>query len=205
MPRTTTIISDGFCGHLRYLDMTRRKMERLLVTKQIVMRDISQIYAGLYLDAVASFEKMIEGLFIGLVSGRLTSNSVRIVPLVSFANGPSVRRVIFGGQNYVDWLPYHYTERRANAFFRNGVPFTSLDHDDKQRIQTLGYIRNAIAHRSDHSKRVFLDQVLSDQNLMSSEKSPPGYLRSIFRSAPQQRRYEELVNSMALISTKLCS
>lgn len=206
MPRTAIVISNRFRGHLRHLDMTRRKMEGLFAAQQIVARDLNQIYAGLYLDAVASFEKMIEDLFIGLATGRLTSNSVQIVLLVTFANAPSVRPVIFGGRNYVDWLPYNNTERRADVFFRKGIPFTSaLDSNDKQRILTFGYIRNAIAHRSGHSERVFKSQVLGNQNLMSGERSPAGYLRSVFRFSPQQRRYEDLVNSMALISTKLCA
>ena len=182
MPRSSALISNDFRGHLRSLDMTRRKMERLLVTKQIVVRDINQIYAGLYLDAIASFEKMIEDLFIGLATGRLASNSVQIVPLISFANNISVRPAIFGGRGYVDWLPYDNTESRARVFFRKGIPFTSsLDGNDKQRIRTFGYIRNAIAHRSDYSKRVFENRVLANQNLMRGEMSPAGYLRSVFR------------------------
>ena len=72
MPRSATTLSNRFAGHLRFLNMTRNKMERLLSTNDIVTRDINQVYAGLYLDAVASFERLIEELFIGLASGRLT-------------------------------------------------------------------------------------------------------------------------------------
>ena len=205
MPRTATTVSDRFYGHMRYLDMTRRKMERLLATKQIVVRDVNQIYAGLYLDAIASFEKMIEDLFIGLATGRLESNSVQIVPLVSFANNKAVRPIIFAGRSYADWLPYHYTERRAKVFFREGIPFTSLSSGDKTQLETLGVIRNAIAHRSDYSTRLFQNRVIGSQSLMNREKSPAGYLRSIFRASPLQRRYEDFVNSMATIAVKLCA
>jgi len=44
-------------------------METLLGKGIIVRRDIEQIYNGLYLDAVCSFERFIEGLFIGLLVG----------------------------------------------------------------------------------------------------------------------------------------
>ena len=205
MPRAATSLSSKFSGHLRYLDITRNKMERLLSTNDIVIRDINQVYAGLYLDAVASFERLIEDLFVGLASGRLTVSSVSVVPLVSFTSRRYIYGIISGGRSYVDWLPYSRTEDLANRFFQQGMPFTTLSNNEKRQIETLGFIRNAIAHRSDHSKRVFRNRVLGSQNLMSREKTPVGYLRSEFRVSPTQRRYEDFVNSMALMASKLCS
>ena len=111
MPRAATSLSSEFSGHLRYLDMTRNKMERLLSTNDIVIRDINQVYAGLYLDAVASFERLIEDLFIGLASDGLTVSSVPVVPLVSFTSRRSIYGIISGGRSYVDWLPYSRTEK----------------------------------------------------------------------------------------------
>ena len=205
MPRAATSLSSKFSGHVRYLDMTRNKMERLLSTNDIVIRDIDQVYAGLYLDAVASFERLIEDLFIGLASGRLTVSSVQAVPLVSFTNKRAMYEIISGGRRYVDWLPYNRTEDLANRFFQQGLPFTTLSNSEKRQIEMLGFVRNAIAHRSDHSKRVFQNNVIGNQSLMNREKTPAGYLRSVFRVSPLQRRYDDFVNSMAAIAIKLCS
>ena len=205
MPRTTMSLSSEFSGHLRSLEMTRTKMERLLAADDIVTRDINQVYVGLYLEAITSFERLIENLFIGLLSGRLTANSTAVMPLISFRNRQVVRAIVYSGRDYVDWLPYNRTEQLAERFFRQGTPFTSLNSRDKDEIRTCVYIRNAIAHKSRHSTRMFEQHVLRNQRLMSREKTPAGYLRSIFRAAPSQRRYQHFVLTMATIATKLCS
>ena len=204
MPRTTTSLSSEFSGHLRNLEMTRTKMERLLSTGDIVTRDINQVYVGLYLEVIASFERLIENLFIGLLSGGLITNSKSVVPLISFRNRQAIRAIVYSGRNYGDWLPYDRTEQLANRFFRQGIPFTSLDSSDKDQIRTCLYIRNAIAHKSRYSKRIFERYVLGSQSLMPRERTPVGYLRSIFRAAPIQRRYEHFTIAMATIASKLC-
>ena len=113
--------------------------------------------------------------------------------------------MVFGGQNYVDWLPYRHTEQRALAFFRNGSPFTHLNGQDKALIEQLLYVRNAIAHKSDHAKRMFDEKIISTLSLTPREKTPAGYLRSIFRTAPNQTRYEYLILEIAAVAQKLCN
>jgi hypothetical protein len=60
-------------AHLKSLEWTRTKMERLLSEGAIVRRDIEKVYKGLYLDAITSFEGLVEELFLGLLVGRLVS------------------------------------------------------------------------------------------------------------------------------------
>ena len=205
MPRSSKNLSSRFAGHLCYLDQTRKKMDNLLVARGIVHRDIHQVYAGLYIEAITSFERLIENLFVGLLSGSVTSTANQVTPLVSFRNRQAMRSIVYGGRKFGDWLPYDRTEQLANRFFRNGLPFTSLNSADKRHIGTVMYIRNAIAHKSDYSKRMFERNVLRGQMLTSREKTPTGYLRSVFRTAPAQNRYQQLTIEMASIATKLCS
>ena len=180
-------------------------MEALFANRNIVTRDIHQVYAGLYLEAITSFEQLIEQLFIGLLSGRIALNGQTSTPLVSFRSARAVRPILFQNRAYLDWLPYSQTERRANDFFRNGLPFSSLDHRDKDLIQQCIYTRNAIAHKSTHSLEMFRKHVLGTQNLMAKERRPIGYLRSIFRASPQQNRYEHFIQGMASVAAKLCT
>ena len=205
MARPATSLSREFSGHLRYLEFTRTKMEKLLANGDIVTRDINQVYVGLYLEVTTSFESLIENLFIGLLSGRLLVESKSIVPLVSFKNMVTVRAIVYGGRNYADWLPYRHTEDRAGQFFWNGAPFSCLNAREKELIANGLYIRNAIAHKSKHASNIFESHVLGNQVLMSRERTPEGYLRSIFRTAPVQNRYENFMHEMASIATKLCS
>ena len=204
MPRTSTSLSNDFIGHLRYLEHTRTKMDRLLTDRCIVIRDIHQVYGGLYLEAITSFERLIEDLFVGLLSGSLVSVSAQVSPLVSFKNQQALRPIVYAGRQFGDWLPYDRTEQIAKRFFRRGTPFTTLDDTDKRQISTFMYIRNAIAHKSDYSRHVFENRVLAGKILTSRERTPVGYLRSIFRTAPIRNRYQQLTIEMASIATKLC-
>jgi len=204
MVRPAISLANKFIGHLNYLEKTRAKMEKLLTTGAIVRRDIEQVYAGLYLEAITSLERLIESLFIGLLVGRIAPGSSEIVQRVSFKSDRVARDVVFGGRNYVDWLPYHYTEQRAKAFFRNGLPFTSLDRADKRQVESLLYIRNVIAHKSSHSERMFEQEVIGALPLMPRERTPAGFLRSIFRTAPVKTQYENVVEEMVEVALKLC-
>ncbi len=205
MPSPATSLSRRFSGHLRYLEYTRTKTERLLARGQLVNRDINQVYVGLYLEVMTSFERLIEDLFIGLLKGTYTVYAHPVVPLISFRSLTAVHPIIFRGREFMDWLPYKRTEERARQFFQNGVPFSCLEQRDKELIQKCMYIRNAIVHKSEHSLDMFERHVLSNQNLMSREKVPAGYLRSVFRATPNQNRYENVVQEIASMAAKLCA
>ena len=204
MATSTFICACNFISHLRYLDPTRLKMETLLGKSVIFRRDIEQIYNGLYLDAVCSFERFIEVLFIGLLVGRFNHPSPHVIPRVTFKSDMVARDVVVGGNRYVDWLPYDRTEQRAKAFFRNGLPFTSFQSQDKQLIEQIFYIRNAIAHKSNYSKKIFEIHVIGSISIVPRDRNPAGFLRTKFRISPVQTHYENLIVQMANIAIKLC-
>jgi len=206
VPRPAVGLAYNFIGHTRYLEKTRTKMEQLLGQGAIVRRDIEQVYEGLYIEAFTSFEQFIEDLFVGILVGRLQAPSQSIVPRISCGCDRVAREVVFGGENYVDWLPYERrTEKRAEAFFRNGLPFKSLQSADKQQLEEFGYIRNAIAHKSAYSQQQFEKKVIGALPLAPRDRTPAGYLRSIFRMAPAQTRYENIISQMGSIAVKLCA
>lgn len=205
MAKQVSVHFNSFVSHLNNLEKTRKKTESLLLKRIVVRRDIEQVYEGLYMGAITSFENWIEDLFIGLLVGRLQHCSSLVAPRVSFKSGRVAREIIFSDRNYVDWLPYRYTEKRATAFFRNGSPFTCLNRTDFKKLEIISCIRNAIAHKSAYSKNKFEDEVIGSSPVTQQERTPSGYLRGIFRITPSQTRYENLINEMASIAKKLCS
>ena len=209
MPKQVSDHFNSFVSHLNNLEKTRKRMESLLLKRIVVRRDIEQVYEGLYMSSITSFENWIEDLFIGLLVGRLKHCSAAVVPRVSFKSDHVAREVIFSDRNYVDWLPYRFTQKRANAFFRNGMPFTCLNKPenkpDLKKLQILFYIRNVVAHKSAYSKKKFEDEVIGSSPVPLQEHTPAGYLRGIFRITPTQTRYENFINEMASIAKKLCS
>jgi hypothetical protein len=144
-----------------------------------------------------------EDLLVGLLAGGITPGRL-VHPRVSFQSHAVARDVMLGGRAYVDWVPYHYTDKRAEAFFRGGYPFCNLDKADKKELERIILVRNAVAHQSRSARGRFEDEVIGTAPLLPSERTPAGYLRSVFRLAPVQTRYEEIANSCTLLARKLC-
>jgi hypothetical protein len=205
LPTFAIQYANRFISHLSYVEPTRSKMESYISQNSIVRRDIELIYMGLYLEAVCSFERFVEEIFIGLLVGRISHSSPDVVARVHFRSDIIAREVVLNGNRYVDWLPYEHTESRAKAYFRNGKPFTLLNPVEKHTLEDICCIRNAIAHRSVYATRRFEKNIIGTLPLLSVEKTPSGFLRSRFRIFPIQTRYENYVNQLASISMKLCT
>lgn len=205
MPQPSRILADSLIGHLKSLELTRLKFELQFREGHIVRRDLEQVYSGLFLEAITSFEAFIEDLFIRLlISGSIRAPS-HIVPKALFKSRSIAAQIVLGGQKYLDWLPYSFTERRAIAFFRNGLPFCSLDRPEKNSIEKWLLIRNVIAHKSKHAKKVFEEKLIEGIPLAPREKTPAGFLRSELRISPTLTRYQYYMLEMARVAQKLCS
>lgn len=203
MPRMAQKVANQLIGHMHYLETTRTKMERLFLDRLILRKDIEQVYEGLFLEVVTSFEHFIEETFVGLLVGNLTHTKQSVQPKVSFTSHGLARNMIFAGRNYVDWLPYKNTLDRSAIFFKGGFPFTHLSDTDFTVIHHVVVTRNAIAHKSIYSKKQFEKIVIGSKPLPPRDRTPAGFLRSIFRISPTQTRYENFVGGLALAALKI--
>ena len=177
-------------------------MERLYAQSMVAKRDVEHIYGAIFLGAYASFEGMLEDLFLKLLTARVRlPRSVR--SKVTFRSDIVARTIIFEGRNYVDWLPYERTLKRAENLFYGGRPFTRLDSNEKGLIKAVCTIRNAIAHQSGHARKQFDKDVVSNLTLAPRERTPTGFLRSLHSSAPSVTRYEQLIRDLTAIARNL--
>lgn len=203
MPKPSSTLSDAYTSRLRRFDRARAKVERLLLSGHVTRDDASLLYEGIFLRTVTTLEGLLEDLFIGLLTGTIDAGR-NVHPRVTFRSQLVARDVMLGGRAYVDWLPYHHTEKRAEAFFRGGLPFCHFDKTDKRELDRIIIIRNAVAHQSRAALHKFENEVVGTTPLLSSERTPAGYLRSIFRGAPAQTRYEDIASTCAILARKLC-
>ena len=182
------------------LEKTRDRMESLFDAKEISKKDIEQVYKGLFLDMVSSFESIIEEIFVYFLLEKHQLKVKKIKPIVRFKNNPSAKKIIFNNNDWVDWLPYGRTIKLADIYFLNGYPFTTLGFADpaknrtdidnaKKALTEISKIRNAIAHQSSHSKEQFLKSI-AGYTLSPQEKTPVGFLRNEFRISPVQNRFQ---------------
>jgi hypothetical protein len=114
------------------------------------------------------------------------------------------REVMLGGRAFVDWLPYHHTDKRASAFFRAGFPFANLEKADVKLLEKIILVRNAVAHQSRAARNKFEKEVIGTTPVLPIERTPAGYLRTVFRVSPAQTRYEEIASTCAILANKLC-
>lgn len=203
MSKPTTTLSDAYIARLRRFDRARAKVERLLLKGHFTRHDAALFYEGIFLRTVTTFEGLMEDLFIGLLAGSVIPGR-NVSARVRFKSHAVARDVMLGGRAYVDWLPYHHTEKRAEAFFRGGLPFCHLEKNDKRELERIILIRNAVAHQSRDARKKFESKVIGTTPLLSAESTPAGYLRSVFRTAPNQTRYEEIANTFAILARKVC-
>ena len=203
MPKSAPDFVNDLWGHLKNIEKTRSKTERLYQEGSLVRRDLERVYAGLYVDAITFFENFIEDLFVRLLVGTAIHPSRLVVPKITFKSHDTCRNIVYGGGAYVDWFPYNLTQRRARVFFRNGLPFTGLDSSDKKNIDRMLRIRNAITHKSKHARKKFDQEVTNGLLLLPHEKTPAGYLRSNYAISPPQTQYELIRNNIVAIAREL--
>ena len=203
MPKSASDFVNDFRGHLKNIEKTRSKTERLYQEGNLVRRDLELVYAGLYLDAITFFENFIEDLFVRLLAGTAIHPSRLVVPRIAFKSAATCRNIVYGGRSYVDWFPYQRTQERAGLFFQKGLPFTALDGLDKKNMNHMLCIRNAIAHKSRHARKKFDREVTNGLLLLPHEKTPAGYLRSNYAISPPQTQYELIRNNIVAIAYEL--
>lgn len=171
---------ENFESVVRRLEYTRRKVDRLYASDEIVDRDVRVIYGGLFMQLFTSFEAFLEATFYGILLGRLSYPSARdVTARIATRSAVVAREVVLGeGRQYVDWMPFERCVERANVYLRGGRPFDGIPVADRQSMNRAHFTRNALAHASEHSRKTFENRVLVGHALLPSERNPVAFLRS---------------------------
>lgn len=186
------------------LERTSNRVGALHAKGKITSFDVEQIYSGVYLDAFVSLERFIEELFLGYVSGRVSSPTAAVKVTATIKPSSKAETVLVGDRSYLDWIPYdRHTMERAKIYFKNGLPFSSLDRTELALLADLHRIRNALAHRSDHSMEIFQRFVIGSLSLLPRDRRPGRFLLTAFRANPVQTRLQNYLFEMLSIAQKL--
>ena len=156
MIKTSTQILKSFQKELSVLEQMRKKQEGLFIEGNITRRDIEEVYSAIFINALVSFENLIESLFIGLLIEKIQHRkNSQVNPKVKIKSSKTARELLFYPRRYFNWLPYGNTKKIANVYFTGGRPFTFIENDKIKHIEKCFSIRNCLAHQSDYSKRIF--------------------------------------------------
>jgi hypothetical protein len=178
------------------------RLERLYQAGELSRQDMHRSYGGAYLSFFTLFERSLENLFLGLLMGRLTcSQATR--SLVEVRSDVVARRLVAGGRSYADWLPFDHTITRAETFLSGGRPFTDVSSVDRNALKRAHYIRNAVAHESNHSLRQFQRHVIGQQFVPVHELRPAPYLRGAH--AAGQSRLDFVLAELVFVFDRMCA
>ena len=200
MPRAAELFA-AFERRGRGLDATRRTIDTLATDGELSKRAAEQVYESLFLSCFTSFEVFVEEVFLALL---VTGSGTTVIPRVAVRSLAVARELVIGpGKKYVDWFPYERTIERAHIFFRGGRPFSSILSPQRNTLNKAQMIRNAIAHRSRHSQKMFETLVIGNTNLAPREYRPSAYLRGVVTAAPLQTRYEVYATQLLAVANAL--
>ena len=191
---------------LRHIEFSRLRVESLFREKVIVKRDLDVAYSGLVINAVTAFENYLEELFFLIMSGKVSfhRDARPIARSISKLSKKDIRSLVLGDNKYINWLPYDLTVKRSLAYLIEGNPFKKLKDQDTESLNKIAKIRNAIAHSSPFSVESFR-KLTSDATLPPRERTPIGYLRSVYRTSPTTIQFQSLTAEIIRMSNKLIS
>ena len=114
-----------------------------------------------------------------------------------------MRKIVFEGKNYVEWIPYEKALNRVGLPLNGGRPFAALDDTDKGTLKRIVLVRNAIAHASDYALAEFKRVLLSQINLLPVDRNPAGLLRSSFSGNPPRNYFQFYVVQLEYMANKI--
>jgi hypothetical protein len=195
---------DDLLQRLRRLDYTRNRMEKLFKDNKITKRDLDSVYESLFIRAVTSFEVFLQDHFMAILGGKVQYKRERKVAVrMTAVSSSALLDILLGGRPYLTWLPFkEHTQDRAMIFLKDGRPFSDVPIADRNTMNNITTIRNAIAHESLHAMKQFEKKVIGQLPLLPGERKPAGFLRSQLR--PTQSRFEFYVAELGRIATALC-
>jgi hypothetical protein len=198
--KASTDVADACRRRARFLDQHSARM----LGRSHAAADKNQIVSGTLVSFYAFFERQLEALFLGLLTGSLAHPTANVRPLAHFLSSEAADAIVRSGKKYIDWLPFErHTMERSRVYFENGEPFDRLSVAERRVLEELGLLRNALAHQSAHSLSRFHKVFVEGRALPTSQSTPAGYLRGDQSLGTTRLSYYLL--GAAGIMNRLCS
>ena len=183
------ILTDLFHRHIDHLDRCATRLEKQLIERRVSITDVELLYTSAFLSVCARWEAFLEETLIEVSCGPAAKTNTKHRH-AEFRSREVLRRILlFPDKDYVSLPSVKHVTELASLFVRHGIPFNRITEQNKTYIQQAGWIRNAIAHQSKFSLRIFREKVPGVTGLARNQRRPGPFLRDEFRVSPTQRRY----------------
>jgi hypothetical protein len=128
------------------------------------------------LEMHLAWEEFVEAAFVRYICGAGTASA--FVPLLLVPRQANIRLAmvhLLGGQRYLRWTPNDIIVR-AGQFFANGAPFDQAIRSARGQLEDMCTVRNAFAHRSEHSQSEFRQLVRREMGYNPRGMTPGKFL-----------------------------
>ncbi|WPU66523.1 hypothetical protein [Peredibacter starrii] len=200
----TSLLSTQLTNKLKALERVRQRAELQYQKKKIFKSDLEYMYAGIFIKMTNHFEVFLENLYFGHMTNSLKGSSAPVKTFYSFKNRNLAFKIVKGEQPFIKWMPFENLVQMSQIHFKSEFPFRLLTQADKEILNRISTIRNAIAHTSPASIEKLEKKILNQTRLKPHERNAIGYLRSSYTITPLTSRYQELSDAMSVIAQKLC-
>ena len=199
--QTSIDLYSSFYRRIRDIEYTRTNVTRVYDKGHLVRRDLALAYEGLFLRCVCQFEALIESLFVGLLVNGVKHPRPVNCRLV-FPNQAVAKRIVTQAK-YVDWLPYDRLVELSGIYYaESGNPFRGCDTRYIAGIQQACWIRNYIAHRSEHARKSFEKNVVGATALPGRRGDLLTYL--LFPHSASANKYEYHIGELVQAARWFC-
>ncbi len=188
--RRANEIAQEFQRRLLALNETRKRIEKAYRSRQLRVVDVEASYSSLFLQVVMNYEAAMEQFCLGLVvkPGGVESSQAGVAARVTVRSYAHAMELATGPRGkFPSWLGKNDLVDVAKLLLRNGAPFTATESASWAIVQQCVYIRNAIAHPSDHAYAQFKRHVIQSTPLPPRERKVPAFLRSQLTAAGETR------------------
>lgn len=139
-----------------------------------------------------AWEDFLEEVFVRYLCGAQPPGGPGpILLLPACTSIPAARATILGGKDFVSWNR-KTAKKRARRYFDAGYGFTPGLAAAARSIDTLVATRNAVAHRSASSSRVFRLRVQAHLGFIPAGLTPGRFLMAMDPNSPNRRIIEVL-------------
>jgi hypothetical protein len=184
------VIAKSFQKHIDRLARCIDRLEGLHVSHRVSVTDVELVYLSAFLSASARWESFMEDSVFEASCGRRNKKAVGY-RYATFRTESAVRDLLlYPKKNYIDIGSLKDGIALSSILVKQGLPLSRISEPNQTHIQEAVWIRNAIAHQSNYSLRVFRDKVPGVTSLLPLHRRPGPFLRAVFRTSPMQRRYE---------------
>lgn len=194
--RRADSLARDFSKKIVRLDSIRGRVEACYRTKGLRLDDVEATYAGLFLQAVVAYESTIEEFVLGLMvrPGGVMSSRPHVRSRMTVRSYAHASELAAGaGRKFPQWIGRKDLEDVSVLLLNAGAPFKAGAQAliDWTYVEKCRYIRNAIAHPSEHATKQFEKHVIQNTPLLKRERRVAGFLRG--RATAVQTRWETYV------------